>query len=242
MKRLYAMVDFHSHFIPGIDDGAADVPTGAEMLRESYRQGVRLMCATPHFYADEDDPKRFLANRDEAYRRLRDALGDEKDIPEIVLGAEVLYFPGISVADEVRALAIGDTPFLLIEPPMVPWSETMLDEIEQCGSALRCVPVVAHIDRYMRLLRAPELIDRVRGRRMLVQVNASFFLYPEHSERALELLREGRVHFIGSDCHDLARRAPNLGEADRVIRSAGMGSLSDEFHQRIKNFLKGTNQ
>ena len=125
---------------------------------------------------------------------------------------------------------------------MVPWSETMLDEIEQCGSSLRCVPVVAHIDRYMRLLRAPELIDRVRGRRMLVQVNASFFLYPEHSERALELLREGRIHFIGSDCHDLARRAPNLGEADRVIRSAGMGSLSDEFHQRIKNFLKGTNQ
>ena len=50
------MVDFHSHFLPGIDDGAADVPTGAEMLRESYRQGVRLMCATPHFYADEDAP------------------------------------------------------------------------------------------------------------------------------------------------------------------------------------------
>ena len=234
------MVDFHSHFLPGIDDGAEDVPTGAEMLRESYRQGVRVICATPHFYADEDDPKRFLARRDEAFRRLRDALAGEKEIPEIVLGAEVLYFPGISVADEVRALAVGDTPFLLIEPPMVPWSETMLDEIEQCGASLRCVPVVAHIDRYMRMLRAPELIDRVRGRRMLVQVNAGFFLHPEHSGRALELLREGRIHFIGSDCHDPVRRPPNLGPAEETIKEAGLGDLSAKLHQRITDVLKGS--
>ena len=100
------MVDFHSHFLPGIDDGADDVSMGAEMLRESYRQGVRVMCATPHFYADEDDPDTFLARRDDAFRRLREYLGDEKDIPEIVLGAEVLYFPGISVADEVRTLML----------------------------------------------------------------------------------------------------------------------------------------
>ncbi len=233
------MVDFHSHFLPGIDDGADDVPTGAEMLRESWDQGVRLMCATPHFYADEDDPETFLARRDDAFRRLREYLGGEKDIPEIVLGAEVLYFPGISVADEVRSLMLTGTPFLLIEPPMMPWSESMLDEIEQCGHSLRCIPVIAHIDRYMRLLHAPELIDRVRDRRMLIQVNASFFLYPEHSERALELFREGQIHFIGSDCHDMDRRAPNLGDAEEKIREAGLGELSDEFHRKIRNILKG---
>ena len=233
------MVDFHSHFLPEIDDGADDVTMGAEMLRESYRQGVRVMCATPHFYADEDDPETFLARRGDAFRRLKVFLGDEKDIPEIVLGAEVLYFPGISVADEVRSLMLGDTPFLLIEPPMMPWSESMLDEIEQCGHSLRCIPVIAHIDRYMRLLHAPELIDRVRDRRMLIQVNASFFLYPEHSGRALELLREGRIHFIGSDCHDMDRRAPNLGDAEERIREAGLGELSATFHTIIRNILKG---
>jgi len=233
------MVDFHSHFLPGIDDGADDAAMGAEMLRESYRRGVRVMCATPHFYADEDDPETFLARRDDAFRRLREYLGDEKDIPEIVLGAEVLYFPGISVADEVRSLMLTGTPFLLIEPPMMPWSESMLDEIEQCGHSLRCIPVIAHIDRYMRLLRAPDLIDRVSGRRVLIQVNASFFLHRDTAERALELFREGQIHFIGSDCHDMDRRAPNLGDAEERIREAGLGELSEAFHTKIRNILKG---
>lgn len=233
------MVDFHSHFLPGIDDGAEDIPTGADMLRESWDQGVRLMCATPHFYADEDDPETFLARRDDAYRRLMDALDGEPDIPDILLGAEVLYFPGISVADEVRGLMLGDTPFLLIEPPMMPWSEAMLDEIEQCGHTLGCVPVIAHIDRYMRLLRAPDLIDRVSGRRVLIQVNASFFLHRDTAERALDLFSAERIHFIGSDCHDLDLRAPNLGDAEERIRDAGLGELSDAFHEHITNILRG---
>ncbi len=234
------MVDFHSHFLPGIDDGAENIPAGVEMLRQSYSQGVHLLCATPHFYADEDDPKRFLVRRDDAFRRLKDALRDETGIPEIVLGAEVLYFPGISVADEIRGLRIGDSPFLLIEPPMMPWSEAMLDEIEQCGPSLRCIPVIAHIDRYIRMFRSPELIDRVRDRRVLIQVNAGFFLHPDYAERALELFKEGRVHFIGSDCHDPERRSPNLGAAEERIRRAGLGDLSVRFHQRIWDILKGS--
>ena len=42
------------------------------------------------------------------------------DYLKIVLGAEVLYFPGISVAEEMKALRLMGTPFLLIEPPMMP--------------------------------------------------------------------------------------------------------------------------
>jgi len=55
------------------------------------------------------------------------------DYPKIVLGAEVLYFPGISVAEEMKALRLMGKLFLLIEPPMMPWSEAMLDEVELCG-------------------------------------------------------------------------------------------------------------
>ena len=35
------MIDFHSHILPGIDDGAPSVEVSLNMLSESYNQGVR---------------------------------------------------------------------------------------------------------------------------------------------------------------------------------------------------------
>ena len=85
------MIDFHSHFLPDMDDGSDSIETSLAMLHESWRQGVRLMFATPHFYAEEDDPENFLARRSEAYARVREAIEARQDseIPDILLGAEI---------------------------------------------------------------------------------------------------------------------------------------------------------
>jgi len=231
------MIDFHSHFLPGIDDGSDCVETSLAMLHESYRQGVRLMFATPHFYADEDDPESFLLRRSHAYRELREAIAERQDteIPEILLGAEILFFPGMSVAEELVELGMERTPFLLIEPPMMPWSNSMLDEIELTGENLRRIPVIAHVDRYMRMLRDSTLIDRLKGRRMLVQVNASFFLYD--SQRALDYLRQNRIQFIGSDCHNMEQRAPNMGPAEEIIRLDGASEALQAINNRVYSLL-----
>ena len=217
------MIDFHSHILPEMDDGAEDLETSLEMLRESKRQGVDVICSTSHFYANEEDPENFLMRRSEAYERLHTAIGNSREYPTILLGAEILYFPGISVSDEMMLLRLSGTPFLLVEPPMMPWSESMLEEVEQCGESLHCIPVIAHIDRYMRLLRDYTLFERVKDRHVLIQVNASFFLHRDTADFALRCLREERFQFIGSDCHDLDRRRPNMGDAARAIRDAGEG-------------------
>lgn len=232
------MIDFHSHFLPGVDDGSDSVQTSLEMLRESWRQGVRLMFATPHFYADEDDPQSFLERREQAYRLLcRGMELDGGEFPEIMLGAEILYFPGISVADEMAQLSMGDTPFLLIEPPMMPWRNSMLDEIEQLGENLQRIPVIAHVDRYMRMLRDDTLFDRLEGRRMLAQVNASFFLYRDSIPRALYYLRQERIQFVGSDCHNMDEREPNMGPAEEVIRMNGASGYFDAIQDRLYELL-----
>ena len=233
------MIDFHSHILPGMDDGADCVETSLAMLRESRRQGVDLICSTSHFYADEEDPKSFRARRSEAYSRLLAAMENPSEYPKILLGAEVLYFPGISVAEEVRELCLENSPFLLVEPPMMPWSETMLDEVELCGETLRCVPVIAHIDRYMRMLRDHRLFERVKNRKLLIQVNASFFLYRDTAELAVRYLREKRFHFIGSDCHDMDRRDPNMGDAADTIRDAGAGRYFVELNDLVYQILSG---
>lgn len=231
------MIDFHSHILPEMDDGAEDLETSLEMLRMSKEQGVDIICSTSHFYANEEDPESFLMRRSKAYERLCAATGDSREYPKILLGAEVLYFPGISVSEEMMLLRLSGTPFLLIEPPMMPWSESMLEEVEQCGETLHCVPVIAHIDRYMRLLHDYTLFDRVKNRNVLVQVNASFFIHHDTVDFALRCLQEERFQFIGSDCHDLYARHPNMGDAARVIRDAGETEKLARLNNRLYKMI-----
>ena len=232
------MIDFHSHFLPQIDDGSDSIETSLAMLRESWEQGVDLMFATPHFYADEVDPEYFLRRRNHAYERLMEAIEDDGgEFPEIRLGAEVLFFPGMSVADELVELSMDNTPFILIEPPMMPWRDSMLDEIELTGQNLHRIPVIAHVDRYMRYLRDNTLFDRLEDRRVLIQVNADFFLHEGSMMRALDYLRARRIQFIGSDCHNLTNRIPNMGYAAEVIRNDGAEEYLNAINDRIYSFL-----
>ena len=232
------MVDFHCHILPQMDDGADSVETSLAMLDLSTSQGVDIVFATPHFYADQTDPSTFLAERSEAFSALQKAVSASRlHLPEVIPGAEILYYPGMSYTEELSKLKIEGTPFLLIEPPVMPWSDSVIDEIEQTGQNLRLIPVIAHIDRYMNLLHDNSLIDRLEGRKLLIQVNASYFLRRESSRRALNDLSLGRFHFIGSDAHNLSDRSPNIGEALDVIRSNGLVRSFAEINYRIYSVL-----
>ncbi len=230
------MVDFHSHILPDMDDGADSVATSLTMLRQSCLQGVDLIVSTSHFYANEEYPQSFLKRRMQAYQTLQEAmLLQAEAFPVVVLGAEILYFPGISEAEELSSLAIGSSRSILIEPPMARWSDSMLDDIVQMGNNLNCVPVIAHVDRFMNYLRDDSLIFRVLERDMLVQVNSDYFLNPATTRAAMKNLKQGRIHLIGSDCHDLYSRAPNLGAARNLARAHG---LEAEFAELSRNALR----
>ena len=61
--------DFHSHILPGIDDGSKSIEESLEMLALSYGSGVRRMVATPHFYPRHQNPDSFVLERAEAFAR-----------------------------------------------------------------------------------------------------------------------------------------------------------------------------
>lgn len=213
------MIDYHSHILPQMDDGSQSMEESLEMLHQSFCQGVDVMVSTCHFYADEEDPKHFVDRRNQAFFRLRDAMATRAEAyPVIVLGAEVLYFPGIAEAEDIGMLTIGCRNSILVEPPMMPWSDSMLDEIAQLGENLGCRPVIAHVNRFMEHLHDETLIDRVLEREMLVQVNANYFLKPKTVKAAIRNLKNGKIHLIGSDCHNLISRPPNLGPVRRLMR------------------------
>ena len=232
------MIDYHCHILPQMDDGPDRLSECLTMLRHSKEQGVEVMVSTSHFYADEDYPAQFVERRNAAFRRLREAMGRNTDsYPLIVLGAEVLYFPGISQAQDIEKLTIGSGRTVLVEPPMAPWSDAMLDEIVELGENLHCQPVVAHVDRYMRMLKDKRLIDRVLERNLLVQVNASWFLDPGTVKSAVRSLKQGKIHLIGSDCHNLLSRSPNLGQARQQAKAYGAAAEFEELRRNAVRLL-----
>lgn len=215
------MTDWHAHILPGVDDGPENPAEAIEMLRMSAEQGVKTIYATPHFYADEEDPASFLTRGKAAYRMLKEyyaALKEKPVLPKVWAGAEVYYFPGMATCEELRGMELTGTGLLLIEPPVAPFSRGMLNEIEAIRENLSLQPVIAHLDRYCRLLDDTSLFDAVGERNILVQVNAAFFLHRDSCSFALRMLSEGKIHLLGSDCHNTVDRAPNLGAAAEVIR------------------------
>lgn len=232
------MIDYHCHILPRMDDGPDLLSESMDILRRSREQGVEVMVSTSHFYADEDYPESFLERRNDAFLRLREEmLWDAEIYPLIVLGAEVLYFPGISQAQDIEKLTIGSGRTILVEPPMAPWSDAMLDEIVELGENLHSRPVVAHVDRYMRMLKDKRLIDRVLERNLLVQVNASWFIDPKTVRFAVRNLKQGKIHLIGSDCHNLLSRRPNLGQARQRAKAYGVEAEFDKLSRNAAQLL-----
>src|SRR5215211_5759950 len=69
--------DMHSHLLPGIDDGAADVSQSLELMHALQNMGFRKFITTPHIMADmyPNSADTILA----AFTRLKQAAGT--DIP-----------------------------------------------------------------------------------------------------------------------------------------------------------------
>lgn len=212
------ITDFHTHVLPQIDDGSSSVEESLKMLQKAAEQGIERVVATPHFYEQSDSPERFLARRTEAENRLREAMARHGNMPELVIGAEVYFFHGMSDSDILQRLTIGEKECILIEMPVSPWSEKMYGELDGIRHKQGLQPILAHIDRYVSPFRTHGIIKRLEEMPVAVQANAEFFLQKSTRRMAIRLLREDRIHLLGSDCHNLRSRVPNLGDALQMIR------------------------
>ena len=227
------MIDFHSHILPGVDDGPQTMEESLAMLRAGFLQGVDAMVSTSHFYGYDDYPEEFLRRRNAAAKQLSHAMLYSTEVyPRVILGAEVLFFPGISDAEHIGLLRIGNSRSILIEPPMSPWSEDILEEIVQLGRNFDLLPVIAHVDRYMEILKDDTLMDRVLQKNLAVQVNGTYFLNPKTQKEAFANLKAGKIHLIGSDCHNLESRPQNLGAVRKLAREY---RAETEFQQLFRN-------
>lgn len=214
---MSTVIDFHSHVLPQIDDGSASVEESVAMLQMEAEQGIQHVLATPHFYAHRDNLEKFLERRSLSEQMLRKELDKQAGLPELYIGAEVHFFTGISNTKAITDLAIDSTKYILIEMPHPPWTDEMYQELERIYAKQGLIPIIAHVDRYISRLRTFKIPQRLAQLPVLVQANAEFFLDKRTSAMALRLLLEENIHILGSDCHNLRSRKPNLGGAIKLI-------------------------
>lgn len=207
-------VDFHTHILPGMDDGSTSVEMSMQMIQESIRQGVCGIVLTPHFYATRDYPGHFLKKRESRLQLLKQNCPYR--IPLIIAGAEVQYFEGITAMRDLPKMRIEKSSGLLVEMPMGKWSNRIVSDILDLNSRREYQVVLAHVERYLPFGNL-QLIRRLADSGVLMQVSSGAFDGFLNLRKMLQLLDEGLVHLLGSDCHNLTSRPPNLADAYNII-------------------------
>ena len=228
------ITDFHSHVLPCMDDGSASVEMSIAMLKAAAEQGIEHVIATPHFYARHNTPERFLEKRNHAEAILREEMQKHSGLPKLSVGAEVLFFSGISDCDSLKLLTIAEKDCILLEMVECPWEDYAFREIEQIREKQGLLPIIAHVDRYIGPWRDYGIPARLEKLPVMVQANADFFLRRSTASMAMRMLKQGRIHVLGSDCHNLTSRQQNLGEALQRIQK----KLGQEAIEHIRNCEK----
>jgi protein-tyrosine phosphatase len=112
----------------------------------------------------------------------------------------------------------------------------MLREVEAIAQrGIR--PVAAHVERYMDFQPRKTMVQFL-NLDILMQTNASFFLGRRTARKALKMLGERKIQFLGSDAHNLTSRPPDLGGALEVIRRK-QGQESLDYLQSFEELVTG---
>ena len=229
------MIDFHSHILPGIDDGSKSIKMSLDMLHDSFLQGVEIVVATPHLYlTDEKNIRSFIRKRDESFKVLKHAMAEDgRAFPEIKLGCELRILKPVSDVSLLRDLCIEGTNYILIEMPYKKWTMDYYDHFYALLlKGMR--PIIAHIDRFME--HKKEFIN-LYSMDLIYQVNADAFIrYPVKYEIA-KLFEHGAVHIIGSDMHDHQQRVSHMAKAKQAIIKGYGEDRWDYMHQNGINIL-----
>ncbi len=222
------MIDLHTHLLPQMDDGSKSIEESMALLQMLLAQNVTLAAATPHFYANEESVDAFLERRQTSFEALQ--AGGTLPLP-LLLGAEVLYYNSISKLEGLHRLCIGSSKLLLLEMPIMRWTEYTVRELMELLRRTDLRVVLAHVERYLHLQPA-KLWEQLSENGMLMQVNSGFFIRMRTRRTGVNLLREQRVHFLGTDCHDLKSRKPTMDRAVSCISK----TLGSEYLQNMSDF------
>ena len=135
----------------------------------------------------------------------------------------------MSGVEDLKKLTYQGTDLLLVEMPFSKWTEKEIKEVLSLNEKLDVIPVLAHIERYFSYQKNLDWIYEFKDEGLLMQMNAEYILGAFSSRKAIKLINNHAIDFLGSDTHNLTDRKPNLGPAVEKIEKKADDEIMDRF-------------
>ena len=198
-------IDFHSHILPGLDDGATDLENAVELAAAMKEWGFERMTCAPHItnkFRNTPEPIR------PAFEMLQNALHERGVNVERRMSAQYRLVPETwpEVLEQNWLMPIEDR-FILMELPIFdPDDIKDIKPIEEFNKikAMGLTPLLPHPERYFYLSH-DELLTYVDAG-VMIQSNYGSLAGVYGTDvkvRVQRLIDEGLVSFLATDMHNM---------------------------------------
>ena len=196
-------VDFHSHFIPGIDDGAKTMADSTAMIRRMSELGFKKLITTPHIQGEffKNTPEIILGGLE----KLREAVAAENIQVELEAAAEYLLDDAFEEKMISGSLLSFSNKHILVEMSYYspnPDLKNLIFNLQVDGFKV----ILAHPERYTYWFNDFAKYEDLKDRGVFFQLNTVSLAghYPEPVKKfAVKLVEKGMIDFIGSDMHNM---------------------------------------
>ena len=207
--------DIHTHIIPGFDDGAKDDQIAVKMLKMTCDSGINNIILTPH-YNERLHLTRRAAKMMNVMHEMARTVSTQLNL---FSGNEIYYSSNtLEGLSDGNIATLANSKYVLIEfSPGITYDDLMYSVNELLMGGYW--PILAHVERYSCLRKKREFVDRLVSSGVYLQVNASSVSSSDFKTAKFikNLIVNGLVSFVASDCHDLSIRPPNLMECAKIL-------------------------
>ncbi len=226
------MIDFHTHILPNIDDGARSIEETIELVQEAKKVGFEAIISTSHYmegYYETNVPEREMW-----INVIYEKLQEENLSMKLYLGNEIYLSENlVSLLKEGRACTINDTSYVLFEMPLNIEPMNLYNVIYEMIQH-KLVPILAHPERYTFIQQKPEMLAELIEKGVFIQSNYASILgyYGKKAQIIVKkFLQSNMVHFLGSDVHrpnTIYPRIPQiLAELTKIIGKDKLEELTN---------------
>ena len=156
------MIDFHSHIVYDVDDGAESIEDSVQILKLAENAGFKSIILTPHYMENY-----YEVQKDEIEQRIEviKEKCKEENININLYQANEIYITNYmtELLQEGIASSINNSKYVLFELPM---NEEPANLLEVVYSLLENgkIPIIAHPERYSYIQKEPnKLLDLIEG-------------------------------------------------------------------------------
>jgi protein-tyrosine phosphatase len=213
-----ALIDLHSHILPGLDDGSRTIEDARALARRAAAEGVTAIAATPHVRLDY--PTRPEEMERGVIRLREDFVAHGIDV-EVLHGGELDLRMLMTLDDDaLRRFTLAQSGrYLLLEFPYSGWPAGLEDTVY--GLGLRgFVAIVAHPERNRAVQSDPRRLAEAVRMGALVQITAASLdgrIGRSSQKAARRLLELGLAHVLASDAHTPEIREAGLADAAEAV-------------------------